>query len=221
KVLQHLGVSADDSEKAITRLSEGLEGTTGYTQDVARNAQRMYTSLQDIDKAVDSALALQRSFDASAASSDEAKRGTEQYIKALQTGRMDMNMWNTLQTTMNIGLHEIAKAFGMTEHELYNALQSGMVTMDQFNDKMIELGTGSGVLVEMAKENSMGIANALEFLKSAAVRGIANIIDSFDKLSQEVTGKGIAEHIDSLRHIVNASFSAIGNTIEATAPIVI
>lgn len=220
-VLQSLGVSAEDSQLAIDKLANGLEGTTGYLQDVASNAQRMYTSLQDIDKATDSALALQRAFDASAATTDEAKRGTEQYIKALQTGKMDMNMWNTLQTTMGIGLNKIAEGFNMTEQELYKALQSGMISMDDFNDKMIELGTGTGILVGMAKENSLGIANALEFLKASAVKGIADIIDSFNRLSIAVTGKGIAEHIESLRHVVDAAFNAMGAAVEATAPIFI
>src|SRR5690606_15442799 len=95
------------------------------------------------------------------------------------------------------------------KQDLYNALKDGIITMDQFNDKLIEVGTGTGIMAKLAKENSLGIATSLSNLRNAAARGIANMIDSFNKLSKEVTGKDIAQNIDSLKGIVNASFKAI------------
>src|SRR5699024_10755943 len=94
------------------------------------------------------------------------------------------------------------------------------VSLDDFNDKLIEVGTGTGIMAELAKENSLGIATSLGNLKNAAARGIADIIASFDKLSREVTGKDIAQNIDSLKAVVNAAFKAMGSAIEATTPVI-
>ena len=82
KVLQALGVSAEDSERAMANLSEGIDGLPTTLNDIAASAQRMYTSFNDIDKATDTAIALNNALLGSGASADQAKRGTEQYTKA-------------------------------------------------------------------------------------------------------------------------------------------
>jgi len=224
KVLEGLGVSAEDSERAINNLSEGIDGLPTTLDDISSSAQQMYNSFKDVDKTTDTALALNNALLASGSAGEKAKRGTDQYIKALQTGQINMDTWNTLQETMGIGLTKLAEEFGYAgasaENDLYQALKNGEVTFDQFNSKLIELGTGTGELAELAKTNSLGIATSLGNLKNAAARGIADIIASFNKLSEDVTNKGLAENIDTLKHIVNASFKAIGSAIEATAPVV-
>lgn len=222
-VLQELGVSAEDSERAMKRLSDGIDGLPTTLDEIAFNAQRMYTSFDDMDKATDSALALNNALLGSGSSAADAQRGADAYIKALQTGKMEMDTWTTLQETMDVGLIKIAKSFGYTgktaKQDLYDALKSGIITMDEFNDKLIEVGTGTGVMAKLAKKNSLGIATSLSNLRNAFARGIANILESLNKLSKEATGKDIAQNIDSLKVIVNAAFNAMGNVIEATAPI--
>ncbi|WP_062052344.1 tape measure protein [Bacillus sp. JCM 19034] len=224
KVLQALGVSAEDSERAMERLSDGIEGLPTKLDEIASTAQRMYTSFNDMDKASDSAIALNNALLGSGASADEARRGTEQYLQALQTGNMDMQQWRTLQETMDVGLIKIAESFGFAgksaKDDLYQALQDGTITMDLFNDKLIEVGTGTGIMAQLAKENSLGLATSLQNVRTAIARGVADMIQRFDRLSKEVTGKDIAQNIDSLKHITNASFQAIGNAIDRTTPFV-
>ncbi|WP_137744834.1 tape measure protein [Robertmurraya siralis] len=225
KVLQALGVSAEDSERAMSRLSEGIDGLPTTLNEIAGSAQRMYTSFNDMDKATDSAIALNNALLGSGSSAADAARGSEQYIKALQTGKMEMDSWNTLQETMDIGLIKIAEGFGFAgktaKQDLYNALKDGVITMEEFNDKLIEVGTGTGIMAKLAKENSLGIATSIGNLKNAAARGIANIIDSFNQLTIAVTGKDIAQNIDSLKAVVNQSFKVIQSVIEGATPFVV
>src|SRR5699024_10514316 len=47
------------------------------------------------------------------------------------------------------------------------------------------------------------------------------IVDAFNRMSKAVTGKEIAQNIDSLKIIVFSSFQAIAKVIEATTPVVI
>lgn len=224
KVLQALGVSAEDSQKAMDKLSDGIEGLPTTLNEIASTAQRMYTSFNDMDKATDTALALNNALLGSGSSAADAQRGTEQYLQALQRGKFEMEEWKTLQETMDIGLIKVAESFGYAgktaKQDLYNALKDNTITMEQFNDKLIEVGTGTGIMAKLAKENSLGIATSLSNLKNAAAKGIANIIDSFNKLSKEVTGKEIAQNIDGMKKVVNASFKAIQSVIESSAPIV-
>src|SRR5699024_2166715 len=58
KVLQALGVSAEESEVAMAKLSDGIDGLPTTLNDIAASAQRMYTSFGDMDKAADTAIAL-------------------------------------------------------------------------------------------------------------------------------------------------------------------
>jgi len=167
KVLQGLGVSAEDSERGMKKLSDGISGLPTLLNEISVTAQRMYTSFNDIDKATDTALGLNNALLASGASAGDAQRGTEQYLKVLQTGKMDMQTWTSLQQTMNLGLVKVSEAFGMTEREMYSALKSGSVSIDEFNDKLIELGTGTGALADLARENTLGIATSFGNLKVA------------------------------------------------------
>jgi tape measure domain-containing protein len=224
KVLQSLGVSAEDSQKAMKKLSDGIDGLPTKLNDIASTAQRMYTSFGDMDKAADSALALNNALLGSGASAEQASRGTEQYLKALQTGKMDMDTWRSLSETMDVALVKVAGSFGFAgrsaKNDLYQALKDGTITLDQFNDKMIELGTGTGELAELARVNSLGLATSISNLKTAASKGIADILASLNKLSKDTTGKELAQHIDSLKVIVNTSFKVIGRVIEGAVPVV-
>lgn len=224
KVLQELGVSAEDSQRAMQRLSDGTDGLPTKLDDIASTAQRMYTSFGDMDKATDSALALNNTLLGSAASAEQASRGTEMYLKALQTGQIDLQTWRSLSETMDVGLVKLAESFGYAgasaKDDLYQALKSGDVTMTEFNDKLIEIGTGTGIMAKLAKENSLGLATSLTNLKTAVSRNLANVIESFDKLSKEVTGKDIAQNIDALKGVINSAFKVITRVIEGATPVV-
>lgn len=106
------------------------------------------------------------------------------------------------------------------QRDLYAALKNGTVTFDQFQDKLIELGTGTGMLASLAKENSLGIATSFGNLKNAVAKNLANIIAKVDEITQKLTGKSIAQHIDSLKGIINSSFAAIIKAMDSVIPVI-
>lgn len=224
KVLQALGVSAEDAERSMQRLSDGTDGLPTKLDEIASTAQRMYTSFGDMDLATESALGLNNALLSQGSSAGEAKRGTDMYLKALQTGQMDMVTWRTLSETMDVGLIKIAEGFGYAgdsvKDDLYKALQSGSITMDMFNAKLVEVGTGTGELASLAKTNSQGLATSFQNIQTSVSRGLANVIQAFDKLSNEVTGNSIAQNIDKAKVVVNAAFKVIVRVIEGATPVV-
>lgn len=223
KVLEALGVSSEDSSKSIDRLAEGTDGLPTKLDEIASTAQRMYTSFGDMDKATESAIALNNALLGSGSDAAQASRGVEQYLKSLQTGQIDLMTWRSLSETMDVGLVKIAESFGYAgksaKDNLYNALKDGTITIDRFNDKLIEVGTGTGVMAELARENTKGLGTSLSNISYAFARGITGTLDSLDKLSMAVTGNTIAENIDNMKHIIIAAFNVISNAIEYSIPI--
>lgn len=93
-------------------------------------------------------------------------------------------------------------------------MQDGEVTFDQFQDKIIELGTGTGELADLAKINSEGIATSFGNLRNAIGKGVGNVIMELDRLSQKYTGATIAKHIDNGKVIINKAFASIIANLE-------
>lgn len=210
KVMKALGFSAEDSQRSINKLSDGIDGLPTKLDDVVASTQQMTAITGDLDRSTDTVLALNNAFLASGASTEDASRGMQQYNQMLSTGQVDLESWKTLQETMPLALQKTAEAMGFVgksaQRDLYNALKEGTVTFDQFQDKLIELGTGTGMLATLAKENSLGIANSFGNLSNAVSKGVANLITKFDELVQKLTGKTIAQNIDSMKSIINKSF---------------
>jgi len=218
KVMNALGFSAKESQKSIDKLSNGIDGLLTKLDDVVASTQQMTAITGDLDKSTDTVLALNNAFLASGASTEDASRGMQQFNQMLSTGTVDLESWKTLQETMPLALQKTAEAMGFVgksaQRDLYAALKDGTVTFDQFNDKLIELGTGTGMLADLAKENSLGIATSFGNLSNAVAKGVANVITKLDELSQVLTGKTIAQNIDSVKGVINNAFSAVTDSIQ-------
>lgn len=223
KVMSALGFSAEDSKKSIDKLSDGIDGLPTTLDEVVSSVQQMTAITGDLDRSTDTVLALNNAMLASGASSADASRGVQQFNQMMSTGTVDLQSWKTLQETMPLALQKTAEAMGYTgktaQRDLYSALKEGEVTFDQFTDSLIELGTGTGDLAKLAKENSLGIATSFGNLRNAVTKGLANVIAKFDELTEKLTGKTIAQNIDSLKGIINSTFKAIVDSMDKLLPI--
>ncbi|HRG31265.1 MAG TPA: tape measure protein, partial [Trichococcus flocculiformis] len=193
KVLGALGFSAEESEKSIKQLADGIDGLPTKLDDVVASTQQMTSITGDLGKSTDTVLALNNAFLASGASAADASRGTNQFVQMLSSGVVDLQSWKTLQETMPLGLQKTAEAMGYVgstaQRDLYGALKSGEITFRDFQNQLIELGIGTGELAGLAKENSAGIATSFGNLRNAVAKNIANIITKVDEMTQAVTGK--------------------------------
>ena len=222
KVMAALGFSSEDSSKSIKKLSDGIDGLPTKLDDVVASTQQLTSITGDLDKSTNTVLALNNAFLASGASTEDANRGMQQYTQMLSSGTVDLESWKTLQETMPLALQKTAEAMGFVgksaQRDLYAALQNGTVTFDQFQDKLIELGTGTGTLAGLAKENSLGIATSFNNLKNAVAKNIANIITKVDDITKKMTGKTIAQNIDGLKVVINNVFKSIIDNMDNVIP---
>ncbi|EPM8068590.1 tape measure protein [Enterococcus faecium] len=224
KVMKALGFSAEDSQRSINKLSDGIDGLPTKLDDVVASTQQMTAITGDLDKSTDTVLALNNAFLASGASTEDATRGMQQYNQMISTGTVDLESWRTLQETMPLALQKTAEAMGFVgksaQQDLYKALKEGTVTFDEFQDKLIELGTGTGMLAELAKENSLGIATSFGNLSNAVAKNVANMITKFDEITQKLTGKTIAQNIDSLKGIINSFGASVVESMDKIIPVI-
>ncbi|HFK2761593.1 TPA: tape measure protein [Enterococcus faecalis] len=222
KVLQSLGASAEDSDRGIQILSNGIDGLPTKLDDVAATSQQMFLVFRDADKASESTIALNNALLASGSSGDKAARGTEAYLKMLRSGKVDMDTWMSLQDTMGIGLDKIAKQLLGAEastDDLYKALQSGKISIDDFNGSLVGM---SDELGDLARVNTKGIGTSFSNMANAIGKGVANSITALDELvvKSGLNSDGIAGIFDVLKGKINDSFTAINKAIVGVSPYV-
>ena len=224
KVMQSLGHSSKDVAASTKLLSEGIEGLPTTLDTVVSTTQKLTSMTGDLKQSTKLTIALNNAFLASGASTEDASRGLQQYTQMLSGGKVDMQSWKTLQETMPYALQKTAESFGFAgasaQKDFYAALQSGQITFKDFSKRLIELNNGTNGFAEMAKKNSEGIKTSFGNIVNAVAKGIANVIDAFDKMSKAVTGKSIAQNLDGIKAVVNNVFASIVNAIKAVTPVV-
>ena len=224
RMMQAIGFEATQTQRSIRKLSAGIEGLPTRLDAVVGTTQRIAFMTKDLGKATDTTLALNNAFLASGASAGDAERGLEQYLQMMSSGKVDMQSWKTLQETMSYGLNKVAEEFGFTgesaTRDFYGALRDGEITFGQFNAKLVNLDKGVGGFAELAKENSKGIATSFANIKTAVVKGVADTIGALNDLSKELTGKDIADNIDSLKGAVKKAFKGIVSSVKGATPVI-
>lgn len=224
KVMKAFGHSSKDIAASTKLLSEGIEGLPTTLDTVVATTQKLTSMTGNLKQSTKLTIALNNAFLASGASTEEASRGLTQYTQMLSSGKVDLQSWKTLQETMSYALQKTAESFGYAgasaQNDLYKALQDGKITFSDFSKRLIELNKGVNGFAEMAKKNSEGIRTSFTNIVSAIAKGIANVITEFDKMSKAVTGKSIAEHLNSIKDVINNTFNVIINVIRGATPVV-
>lgn len=216
-VMQALGYSTDQVDKSMSKLTEGIDGLPTSLNEIVSNTQQLAISTGNLEKGTDTAIALNNAFLASGASTADASRGMQQYVQMLSKGTVDMQSWRSIQETMPIAMDKVAKSFkdqGVNSvNELYGALQDGTITFDDFNNRLIKLNDGVGGFAELAKKNSAGIRTSFSNIKTAVVKGLANVITAIDEGMQNAGLGSIVENFDKIKNAVNVAFKAITDSI--------
>lgn len=218
KVMQQIGFSAEASEASIQKLSDGIQGVPTSLDEITASTQKLALLTGDLDKATDASIALNNAFYASAATASDASRGLVQYTQMLSKGTVDIQSWRTLQETMGVALNDLAEAFGYAGSaattDLYAAIQSGEITFDQLNDKLIELDGGVDGFAERAKTASAGIGTSLTNMEIAVTRGMETVIRSINDALENNGLPGFQGMIEKVTSGIDTAFSVVADGAE-------
>ena len=220
KVMSNLGISAKDSEQAIKKLSDGLQGIPTTLDAGALAVQRFTSKNGDVKKSADLFLAVNDAILAGGASSQIQESALEQLTQAYSKGKMDMMEWRTLQTAMPAQLKQVASAMGLTVDELGEMMRQGdntSETMDKFIETIVQMDKkgvkGFKSLKEQARNATGGIQTSITNMKTAITRGVANMIQQFDKLLKKNGLGGISEVITSIGKKIEKTISTVSKLL--------
>lgn len=224
-VMNALGYSTRDVAKSSQILQKGIDGLPTSLDEITGIAQQLGPLTGGANKAAKSAIALNNAFLASGASVADTSRGLQQYTQMLSTGKVDLMSYRTLMETMPIALRKVANSFGFTgksaEQDLYSALQSGQITVDQLNDRFIKLNGGVNGFASLARKNSQGIATSFANLKNAVVKNMANMLTAINQGFQQAGFGSIAQVLDNMKVAINASFAAIAPIVTNATKVIL
>ena len=206
KVMSSLGYSSEEATASIQKISTSLQGLPSSTNGVASMVQRLAPLCDSLDEATNLGLALNNMMLSSGASTADVSRAMQQYTQMLSKGAVDLQSWRTLQEVMPGQLNQVAQALlgaAADSNDLYTALQSGTLSMDEFNDKIMELnesgGDGFASFEEQARNATNGIATAMDNVAIRASNAVAEVIQAFG-----------AENISGAINSFSSQFSGIG-----------
>lgn len=202
KVMKSLGFSVEQSQKSVAKLNQSVQGLPTSLADVVTTSKSLAAVTGNIDKATNTTIALNHAFLASGSSSEDASRGLQQYSQMLAKGTVDMQSWRTLQETMAPALTKVAKKLGITSgnaNELYEALQNGTITFDQFNDAMIECDTETGGFAETALEASKGVKTSMTNIKSAVQNLEQGFMSAMNNMLKSKAMGGLVDNLEKIK----------------------
>lgn len=214
KVMNSLGFSTDAAEASVSKLNASVQGLPTSLSDIVKSAQSLTSVTGNMDKATDTAIALNHALLASSASTADVSRAQQQYSQMLAVGKPDMQSWRTLQETMAPALTKTAKKLGIVSGnttELYNAMKSGQITFDQFNAALIECDTEAGGFAETALSASKTIRTGFTNIKSAVENVEMRIISAFNNI---LDSQGFGNFVDILDKVKSSIYSLSGAFME-------
>lgn len=219
KTMQALmpGLSAGQTSNAIEKLNDAVLGLpTGLDEIV--ESQKMYTlSMGDFEKATNMAIAANNAFLASNASEEATNTGQRMLNTLMATGKLTAKQWMSLQRTMPVALAAVGREMGYTDGQvgmLVKDLQTGAVSIEDFTDAFIKVGT-SGALKDATDVMKETYSAIFANWQNAVKRLGQNVLDTLSKTLEETTGKNIYQWLLKVKDGIDKVSLAIQGWIKA------
>ena len=210
KIMENMGISAEDSENAIQRVSTAIIGLPTALDDAARSVQRLTMSTGDIDRATDVFIAFNNALISGGAPVQLQASALEQFTQAVNKGKPDMLEWRTLMNAMPAQLSQIAASMGMTAAELGTGLRNGEISMDEFLDAIVRLNdegvNGFGSFSEQVQSMTGTV--------QVALKNAQNRVEKFwQEIFEGVGQEKIADFINGLTEKLPELGEKIGGVV--------
>mgnify|MGYP003542037410 FL=1 len=183
KIMKNLGYSAEDAQKSVKKISDGLAGLPTALDQMAGTVQQLAPLTGGLDEATTLSLALNNAMLAGGKSSDVQANAMDQYTQMLALGKVDMAAWRSMVSAMPGQMDQLSVSLlgaGNKSMDLYGALKNGEVGFDEFNAAIVKLNTdGVGEFAsfeKQARDSTDGIGTGWANLQTAITRNLANVI---------------------------------------------
>ena len=221
-IMKNLGYSAQDAEDAIAILDKGIDGLPTSMDAIVGTTQKIAPltgSLQDASKV---SLALNNALLAGGKSMQTQSNALEQYSQMLAAGKVDMQAWRSMLDAMPGQLDQLSVAIlgnGKKQSDLYEAMKSGQVSFEDFNNALLKLNKkgikGLASFEEQAKTSTQGIGTGIQNLKTAFTKGKANVIKAIDEMLKNNRLPQISGMLGKSKKAVNDFFGSLTGKIKS------
>ena len=137
KIMKNLGFSTKESDAALQKLSDRIEGLPTTLDGIVSYTQRLASSTGKLNKGVYNATNLAIAFNDAALAGGkgqyEANRAFEQFVQVISRGRPSMQDWKIMMEVMPGQLKQLAKYMGKNSKSFQAYAKEAKKTVDQLD----------------------------------------------------------------------------------------
>lgn len=223
RVFSNMGFSANETKTTMANLKKSIQGLPTPLDGAVKGVQLLASSTNNLGKSEKIYSALNNGILGFGGSTEQVENAVVQLSQAFSNGKVDAETWNSMiDSGLGPALNALAKQMGITSGELKAGLSDGSISVEKFQNALINLnekgGGGLKSLKQIAKDATAGIGTGVANMKTAVVRGLANILGKFDELSKALTGNSIGQNITVLSGMIDKGFSAIVQSMDKILP---
>ena len=224
RTFKNMGFATTDTKKAMSGLNDSIMGLPTSLDQAVQGMELMAASTGDVQKGQKVFSAVNDAVLGFGGSSAQASSAVQQLSQDLSSGTITAATWNSMiNDGMGPALKALAKSLGMTSGQLKDALSNGKVSADQFSESLINMdkngGGGMQSLHKIALDSTAGISSSFANLKTAVVRGSANMLTVVDNFIKSVTGTNISGWIKQAASAVTAGMAIASQAIKSFTPV--
>lgn len=221
KVMKAFGVSTKEAQASIKRIDKSIRGLPTSLDTAVAGVRDFFMVTKNLKQAEAMFKAVNDSALIFANGSQEAvQRFTYAYKQSLAAGKVDAQNFRQMNEAIPGVMDKVAQSMGMSMQQLKQGLSDGSISMDQFNAELIKLDTQGGAGMksfgETAKTSTAGIQTSVTNMKTALVRGLADIINKVNE-SLKPFG-GLSGVISKVGQFGEAAFKKIGQALAFVVP---
>lgn len=211
RAFANMGFSATETKKTMDTLVQSIQGLPTPLDGAVNGVELLAGSTGNLSKSGDIFKALNDGILGFGGSATDVQGTIVQLSQAFSNGKVDAQTWNSLiQNGMGPALNALAKQMGMTTGALKDGLSNGTISVQQFQDGLINLdkngGGGMQSLQKIVKDSTSGMGTNMDNMQTAITRGLASIINA-------IGSKNIANVIKDIGSAFETALKAVAGMI--------
>lgn len=235
KMMQHLGYSADEATKAVTKLEDAVIGLPTGLDEIVESARQLIPLTGDLNKGVNLAIAANNAFLAGGADAQSQRYGQRQIKDLLAKGTLRSQEWDSLFTALGSGLGVIAEQMGYSGKARKGALSTinddlkyAESRLKSLRNTQKRLQQEGGTAKQVSKNQKALQAWQKEYdrlikkqdkslgsFRNALKTNQISALDFLDALEKAGTGEGeLAKRADDYKETISAAARNIKNALQ-------